>query len=119
VVTFHTLSTNRTPQAVEKVHSVRNLVDIALVIRTQRPRHSTVTSQPNIEGAAVNLPPVPVSGDPETTPRAAQRDHDLGCLYEAVRSAQNRAEMATWPDLARELRAIRARVWERICEGRP
>jgi hypothetical protein len=84
----------------------------------------------------MTLPPVHASGGPEvvetspetlaspdsrsgSSPQAVQRDHDLGRLYAAVHSAQNRAEMATWPELARRLRGIRAEVWERIHEVRP
>ena len=92
-------------------------------------------SQPNTEGVAVTLPPVAASGDPEVVetrpetrsspvppvsccPHAIQRQHDLGRLHAAVQSAQSWAEIAAWPELARELREMRRRVWERICEGR-
>lgn len=94
-----------------------------------------VFTQPNTEGAAVTLPPVPACGDPEgveaspetrsspvppasRSPHAIQRHHDLGRLHQAVQSAQSWAEIAAWPDLARELREMRRRVGERICEGR-
>jgi len=83
----------------------------------------------------VTLPPVAVSGDPEVVetrpesrsspvprvsccPHAIQHQHDLGRLHAAVQSAQSWAEIGAWPELARELRETRQRVWERICERR-
>jgi len=130
----HTVSTNSTRSIVERWIPLGSSWTSRWRL-WRPPSILRVFTQPNTEGANVTLPPVPVARDPEVvetspetrsspvppargSPHVVQRHHDLGRLHAAVQSAQNWAEIAAWPDLARELRDMRRRVWERICEGR-